>query len=42
MPRTVVAGVPLPFVAIQTLNATIWGVVYGYARARTESVYPPI
>jgi membrane protease YdiL (CAAX protease family) len=36
------AGVPLQFVAIQVLNATIWGVVYSYARAKTESVYPPI
>jgi membrane protease YdiL (CAAX protease family) len=36
------AGVPLQFVAIQTLNAAIWGVVYGYARAKTDSVYPSI
>jgi membrane protease YdiL (CAAX protease family) len=36
------AGVPLQFVAIQVLNASIWGVVYGYARARTGSIYPPI
>ncbi len=36
------AGVPVIFVAIQTLNATIWGVVYGYARLKTESVYPPL
>jgi membrane protease YdiL (CAAX protease family) len=36
------AGAPLPFVAIQVLNAAVWGVVYGYARAKTESVYPPI
>ena len=35
-------GVPAAFVAIQVLNASIWGVVYGYARARTESLYPPI
>ncbi len=34
------AGVALPFVAIQCLNASIWGVVYGYARAKTDSVYP--
>jgi membrane protease YdiL (CAAX protease family) len=38
----VLAGVPFAFVAIQTLNATIWGVVYGYARAKTDSVYPAI
>jgi membrane protease YdiL (CAAX protease family) len=38
----VLAGVPLLFVAIQTLNAIVWGVVYGYARAKTESIYPPI
>ncbi len=36
------AGVSIQFVAIQTLNAVIWGVVYGYARAKTESVYPSI
>ncbi len=36
------AGVPVLFVAIQTLNAAIWGVLYGYARARTGSVYPSI
>ena len=36
------AGVPLQFVAIQVLNATVWGVVYGYARAKTESIYPAI
>lgn len=38
----ILAGVPLSFVALQTLNAAIWGVVYGYARAKTESIYPPI
>jgi membrane protease YdiL (CAAX protease family) len=36
------AGVPALFVTIQVLNATIWGVVYGYARARTDSIYPPM
>lgn len=36
------AGVPFQFVAIQTLNAVIWGVVYGYARAKTDSVYPSL
>lgn len=36
------AGVPLAFVAVQVLNATIWGVVYGYVRTRTESIYPSI
>lgn len=35
-------GVPLMFAAIQALNASIWGVVYGYARAKTDSVYPAI
>jgi membrane protease YdiL (CAAX protease family) len=35
-------GYPLEFVALQTLNATVWGVVYGIARAKTDSVYPPI
>ena len=36
------AGVPLQFVAIQTLSVVVWGVMYGYARARTGSVYPPL
>jgi len=36
------AGVPIQFVAIQVLNATVLGVVYGYARAKTRSIYPPI
>jgi uncharacterized protein len=36
------AGVPILFVVIQVLNATIWGVVYGYARAKTGSIYPPM
>lgn len=35
-------GVPPAFVAIQVLNAAIWGVVYAFARARTESIYPPM
>ncbi len=35
-------GYPLAFVALQTLNATVWGVAYGIARAKTESVFPPI
>jgi len=35
-------GVPPAFVAVQVLNAAIWGVVYGYARARSDSLYPPI
>lgn len=37
-----VLGLPVEFVAVQVLNATVWGVVYGYARALTDSVYPPI
>jgi membrane protease YdiL (CAAX protease family) len=36
------AGVPSQFVIVQTLNAVIWGVAYGYARALTGSIYPPI
>jgi membrane protease YdiL (CAAX protease family) len=40
--KNVVAGVPLEFVAVQAFSAVIWGVMYGYARARTESVYPPM
>jgi membrane protease YdiL (CAAX protease family) len=35
-------GAPLAFVAPQVLNATIWGLVYGYARYKTDSVYPPM
>jgi membrane protease YdiL (CAAX protease family) len=34
------AGVPLSFVVLQALNAAVWGVMYGYARAKTDSVYP--
>jgi membrane protease YdiL (CAAX protease family) len=40
--NNLIAGVPLPFVAIQVLNATIWGIVYSYSRAKTESIYPAI
>ena len=35
-------GYPLSFVALQTLNATVWGLVYGIARAKTGSLYPSI
>jgi membrane protease YdiL (CAAX protease family) len=38
----VLAGVPLAFVWPQVLNAAIWGVAYGYARMKTDSVYPPM
>lgn len=38
----VLAGVSPLFVVIQVVNATIWGIAYGYARARTESIYPPM
>lgn len=40
--KNLVAGIPLAFVAVQALSAVIWGVMYGYARAKTESVYPPM
>jgi membrane protease YdiL (CAAX protease family) len=36
----VLAGVPIQFVLLQCLNAVVWGVVYSYARMKTESVYP--
>lgn len=36
------AGVPLGFILIQVINAALWGIVYGYARSKTESVYPPM
>jgi membrane protease YdiL (CAAX protease family) len=36
------AGVPLQFAALQAFNAVIWGLVYGFVRSRTESVYPSI
>jgi membrane protease YdiL (CAAX protease family) len=35
-------GVPLLFVGVQMLNAAVWGVAYGYARAVTDSIYPPL
>lgn len=38
----VLAGVPFEYVAVQTLNAVIWGVVYGYLRAKTGSVWPSV
>jgi membrane protease YdiL (CAAX protease family) len=38
--NNLLAGVPLAFVIIQVLNATVWGMVYGYARSKTASVYP--
>ncbi len=40
--NNLIAAVPLQFVAIQVINATVWGVAYGYARAKTDSIYPPI
>jgi membrane protease YdiL (CAAX protease family) len=33
---------PIQFVAIQTLKAVIWGVVYGYLGARADSITPSI
>lgn len=36
------AGAPWAFVAVQVLNAAVWGIVYGYARALTDSIYPPM
>jgi membrane protease YdiL (CAAX protease family) len=38
----VLAGVPAGFVAVQVVNAAVWGVAYGYACARTDSIYPPM
>ncbi len=40
--NNIFSGVPILFVAIQVVNATIWGVVYSYARSKTESIYPAI
>jgi hypothetical protein len=40
--NNILYGVPLAFVAIQVLNAGVWGVVYSFARAKTGSIYPPI
>lgn len=37
-----IAGVDLPFVIIQSLSAVIWGVMYGFARVKTQSIYPAI
>jgi membrane protease YdiL (CAAX protease family) len=36
------AGVPLQFIVIQVINATVWGILYGYARSKTDSLYPSI
>jgi membrane protease YdiL (CAAX protease family) len=36
------AGVPLGFAVIQAGSAMVWGVLYGYARSKTGSIYPPI
>jgi membrane protease YdiL (CAAX protease family) len=38
----VLTGVPLAFGLIQSFNAVIWGLVYGYVCAKTGSVYPSI
>jgi len=38
--NNLLAGVSLQFVVIQVLNACIWGIMYGYARAKTDSIYP--
>lgn len=35
-------GVPAAFVALQAASAVVWGVMYGYARSRTDSVYGPM
>jgi membrane protease YdiL (CAAX protease family) len=40
--NNIFAGVPVQFVAIQSLNAAVWGVVYGYSRMKTDSIYPAI
>jgi membrane protease YdiL (CAAX protease family) len=40
--NNVFAGVPIQFVVIQILSAVIWGVVYSFARAKSDSIYPPI
>ncbi len=40
--NNVLSGVPIQFAAIQSLSAVIWGVMYGYARVKTQSIYPPL
>ena len=35
-------GAPLGFVLVQATSAIVWGVMYGYARMATRSVYPPM
>lgn len=35
-------GVSPGFVVLQTLNATVWGVAYGYTRALTGSIWPAV
>lgn len=37
-----VAGTPVPFAIVQAASAAVWGVMYGYARILTRSVYPPM
>ncbi len=32
--NNLLAGVPLAFVMVQVLHATVWGVVYGYPRSK--------
>jgi len=36
------SGVPLGLALLQAVNASIWGVVYGYARAKSDSVHPAL
>jgi len=36
------AGVPLSFAVPQAVSAIAWGIMYGYARTSTDSVYPPM
>jgi membrane protease YdiL (CAAX protease family) len=36
------AGVPPAFALLQAASAAVWGVLYGYARAQTASIYPPL
>lgn len=40
--RNAFFGVPVEFALIQALSAVVWGVLYGYARFKTDSVLPAI
>lgn len=40
--NNIFAGVSAQFVVLQVVSAVLWGVMYSYARAKTDSVFPAI